>query len=231
MGTAPKTEAKTTAAKTGAKTTAAKMEEKTTAAKTEAKTTAAKTEAKTTAAKTEEKITEAKTEAKTTAAKTEAKSTMAKTTEENLVSTASQLQDDMRKMTTEINTANANMDIANGGKSTIEETQKKLDGGSNGRYAKRQDTNNDQTTMQVMDPKTCDEFKKTWLALLKLAKKPDDKNLDQINLYINAIKNIDVLVICDQIERKSIANEGKTDFESATIQLESYAKTKARYDY
>ena len=82
------------------------------------------------------------------------------------------------------------------GKSIIENTQKKLDGGSNGRHAKRQDANNDQTTMQVMDPKTCDEFKKTWLALLKLSKKADDTNLDQINLYINAIKNSKVLHCC-----------------------------------
>merc|ERR1711915_134510 len=183
----------------------------------------ANTEAKTTAAKTDEKTTAAKTEAKTTAAKTDATSTMARTTEENLKSKASQLIDDMKKKTTEINTANAKKDIATGGKSTIEETQKKLDGGSNGRHAKRQDTNNDQTTIQVLDPKTCDEFKKTWLALLKLAKKPDDSNLDQINLYINAIKNIDVLEICEQAERKNIANEGKADFMSATVQLESYA--------
>merc|ERR1711915_879712 len=131
-----------------------------------------------------------------------------------------------KKKIKEIDTAKAKKDKATGGKSKIEETQKKLEGGPNGRHAKRQDTNNDPTTMQVMDPKTCDEFKKTWLALLKLARKPDDTNLDQINLYINAIKNIDVLVICDQKERKSIANEGKTDFESATIQLESYAKKK-----
>merc|ERR1711915_508275 len=85
----------------------------------------ANTEAKTTAAKIEAKTTAAKTEAKTTAAKTDAKSTMAKTTEENLKSKAAQLIDEMKKKTTEINTANAKKDIANGGKSTIEETQKK----------------------------------------------------------------------------------------------------------
>merc|ERR1719154_706644 len=68
-------------------------------------------------------------------------------------------------------------------------------------------TNPPPTVKPVAKPGTCDEFKTTFNELLDLAVKVSDENIDQIEAYSNALKDVVVKVICSPTEIAAVAQE------------------------
>merc|ERR1712215_491896 len=108
--------------------------------------------------------------------------------------------------------------------SVIADTQAKLSGSRKVRE-KRQDN---ATPKPVATPSSCGDFRTSWLELLQLAVAVSDGNINQIKAYIDMVKLIDVLTLCDATERGQLATEGGTRADEATTATKAFTGQKKK---
>merc|ERR1712142_393536 len=108
--------------------------------------------------------------------------------------------------------------------SVIADTQAKLSGSRKVRE-KRQDN---ATPKPVAKPASCADFRTSWLELLQLAVAVSDGNINQIKAYIDMVKLVDVLTLCDASERGALATEGGTRANEATTATKAFVGQKKK---
>jgi len=108
--------------------------------------------------------------------------------------------------------------------SVIADTQAKLSGSRKVRE-KRQDN---ATPKPVAKPASCADFRTSWLELLQLAVAVSDGNINQIKAYIDMVKLVDVLTLCDATERGALATEGGTRANEATTATKAFVGQKKK---
>merc|ERR1711915_1037896 len=108
--------------------------------------------------------------------------------------------------------------------SVIADTQAKLSGSRKVRE-KRQDN---ATPKPVATPSSCGDFRTSWLELLQLAVAVSDGNINQIKAYIDMVKLVDVLTLCDATERGQLATEGGTRADEATTATKAFTGQKKK---
>merc|ERR1712228_183920 len=108
--------------------------------------------------------------------------------------------------------------------SVIADTQAKLSGSRKVRE-KRQDN---ATPKPVATPSSCGDFRTSWLELLQLAVAVSDGNINQIKAYIDMVKLVDVLTLCDATERGQLATEGGTRANEATTATKAFTGQKKK---
>merc|ERR1712142_671500 len=108
--------------------------------------------------------------------------------------------------------------------SVIADTQAKLSGSRKVRE-KRQDN---AAPKPVAKPASCADFRTSWLELLQLAVAVSDGNINQIKAYIDMVKLVDVLTLCDATERGALATEGGTRANEATTATKAFVGQKKK---
>merc|ERR1719427_2124962 len=109
---------------------------------------------------------------------------------------------------------------------TIAEINAKLNEGlttSSGRLREKRQAG---TTVPVAKPTNCGEFETTFEALLDLAIAVDDSNILQIQVYVNALKPIDVGTICNPTEKAALAGKTNAKATTATGKTKDYIGKK-----
>jgi len=120
-----------------------------------------------------------------------------------------------------------NQNIANGEATTdfINTIQQQLSSGATtpaGRLRDKRQATDSPTPMPVEEPTNCAEFRDSYVALLDLAQSVTDDNIDQIKVYVDALKNVDVQTLCDATERASLASDTNTDADNAIQKTKEY---------
>merc|ERR1711913_32501 len=120
-----------------------------------------------------------------------------------------------------------NQNIAHGEATTdfINTIQQQLSSGATtpaGRLRDKRQATDSPTPMPVEEPTNCAEFRDSYVALLDLAQSVTDDNIDQIKVYVDALKNVDVQTLCDATERASLASDTNTDADNAIQKTKEY---------
>merc|ERR1711892_1283912 len=91
---------------------------------------------------------------------------------------------------------------------------------------KRQATTNAPTPKAVDVPGTCEEFGITYNDLLDMAADVTDDNIAQIKVYVDALINVDVAVLCNSDALKTLASQTSTWAEAAVKSTKDYTGAK-----
>merc|ERR1712106_904515 len=91
---------------------------------------------------------------------------------------------------------------------------------------KRQATTNAPTPKAVDKPTNCEEFGITYNALLDMAADVTDDNIAQIKGYVDALINVDVAVLCNSDDLKTLATQTNTKAEAAVKSTKDYTGAK-----
>merc|ERR1712106_461163 len=91
---------------------------------------------------------------------------------------------------------------------------------------KRQATTNAPTPKAVDEPGTCEEFETTYTDLLDMAADVTDENIAQIKVYVDALINVDVAVLCTSAERLALATDTNAKAEAAVKSTKDYTGAK-----
>merc|ERR1711892_594239 len=91
---------------------------------------------------------------------------------------------------------------------------------------KRQATTNAPTPKAVDKPTNCEEFGITYNALLDMAADVTDDNIAQIKVYVDALINVDVAVLCNSDDLKTLATQTNTKAEAAVKSTKDYTGAK-----
>merc|ERR1712123_550106 len=91
---------------------------------------------------------------------------------------------------------------------------------------KRQAATNAPTPKAVDEPTTCEEFGITYKELLDMAADVTDENIAQIKVYVDALINVDVAVLCTSAERLALATDTNTQAEAAVKSTKDYTGAK-----
>merc|ERR1711892_346897 len=91
---------------------------------------------------------------------------------------------------------------------------------------KRQATTNAPTPKAVDVPGTCEEFGITYNDLLDMAADVTDDNIAQIKVYVDALINVDVAVLCNSDDLKTLATQTNTKAEAAVKSTKDYTGAK-----
>merc|ERR1711892_1233375 len=91
---------------------------------------------------------------------------------------------------------------------------------------KRQATTNAPTPKAVDVPGTCEEFGITYNDLLDMAADVTDDNIAQIKVYVDALINVDVAVLCNSDDLKTLATQTNTMAEAAVKSTKDYTGAK-----
>jgi len=116
-----------------------------------------------------------------------------------------------------------NQNIANGEATTdfINSIQQQLSSGATTPAGRLRDKRQ-ATPMPVAEPTNCAEFRDRYVALLAEAQSVDDDNIDQIKVYVDALKNVNVQDLCNDAERDSLADDTKADADNAILKTNEY---------
>merc|ERR1712123_312836 len=91
---------------------------------------------------------------------------------------------------------------------------------------KRQAATNSPTPKAVDEPTTCEEFETTYTKLLDMAADVTDENIAQIKVYVDALINVDVAVLCNSDDLKTLATQTNTKAEAAVKSTKDYTGAK-----
>merc|ERR1711892_337744 len=91
---------------------------------------------------------------------------------------------------------------------------------------KRQATTNNPTPKAVDKPTTCEEFGITYKQLLEMAADVTDENIAQIKVYVDALINVDLAVLCNSDDLKTLATQTNTKAEAAVKSTKDYTGAK-----
>merc|ERR1712128_259687 len=78
----------------------------------------------------------------------------------------------------------------------------------------------------VDEPETCEEFGITYKQLLDMAADVTDDNIAQIKVYVDALINVDVAVLCNSDDLKTLATQTNTKAEAAVKSTKDYTGAK-----
>merc|ERR1711915_536344 len=79
------------------------------------------------------------------------------------------------------------------------------------------------TVQPVAKPTDCPGFTDSWKKLLALAAGGvSDDNIDQIKAYIDALKDVDVKLLCTKAERDDIVTNNKDTYDKASSETDTY---------
>merc|ERR1712106_622909 len=91
---------------------------------------------------------------------------------------------------------------------------------------KRQATTNAPTPKAVDKQTTCEDFGTTYNDLLDMAADVTDDNIAQIKVYVDALINVDVAVLCNSDDLKTLATQTNTKAEAAVKSTKDYTGAK-----